>query len=226
MRIFINDVPVRVIKSKTFKKELEFEMDLNALENNLSNAQFFGNVIIRNVSEKQLRKILKILTNSPFAKLNSVTIVVDFELRVKEVVKSYYTFINAAGGIVEKGSKILMIHRLRKWDLPKGKVEKGESFMEAAMREVEEECNISVSPRKRICASYHTYSLGEKNILKKTVWYSMKCIEDTHMKPAKEENIDEIRWMNHKELLHSLLDSYRSLGYVMECYFRWKGQIG
>jgi len=90
---------------------------------------------------------------------------------------------------------------------------------------VEEECSIEVKLKKKICTSYHTYPLGNKDILKKTVWYSMKCISDKNMTPAKEEDIDEIRWMNHKELLHSLQDTYRSLSFVMEQYFRSKGQI-
>lgn len=225
MRIFIHDIPVTVIKQSKFVNGSEFEMDLDARLNNLSDTQFYGNVVIRNVSSRKLKLILDILANSPFVRLNSITLLATFKDKVKATVKSHYTLIDAAGGIVEKGNKVLMIHRLRKWDLPKGKVENYETFSSAALREVEEECNISVKLKKEICTSYHTYPLGNNDILKKTVWFSMKCTNDKNMKPAKEENIDDVRWMNHKELLHSLQDSYRSLSYVMEHYFRGKGQI-
>lgn len=203
----------------------EFEMELDAKLNNLSKAEYFGNVLIRNVSRKKLGTILDLIANKPFVRLNTITLLLDSNYKVKDLVKSHYTLMDAAGGIVEKGNKILMIYRLRKWDLPKGKVEINETFEEAALREVEEECNIQVRLKSEICTSYHTYPLGNKDILKKTVWYSMKCLDDSKMKPAKGENIEEVRWMNHKELLHSLQESYRSLGYVMERYFKSKGQI-
>src|SRR5690606_27486008 len=55
------------------------------------------------------------------------------------------TIIKAAGGVVKNGEgQYLFIHRLGKWDLPKGKVENNEKMRDAALREVEEECGIKV----------------------------------------------------------------------------------
>ncbi len=34
------------------------------------------------------------------------------------------------------------------------------------------------------------------------------------------EDIEEVRWMNHKEIFHALKDSYRSLGYVFDRYLK------
>ncbi|MGZ3822721.1 MAG: NUDIX domain-containing protein, partial [Mucilaginibacter sp.] len=78
---------------------------------------------------------------------------------LKRVIKSI-SLIEAAGGMVEnKKGEYLFIYRNDKWDLPKGKIEKGEGKREGAIREVEEECGIMVSGiGKRICKTYHTYT--------------------------------------------------------------------
>lgn len=56
---------------------------------------------------------------------------------------SQYKNIEAAGGLVLRSDgHFLGIFRLGKWDLPKGKAEKGESMETTALREVEEECGI------------------------------------------------------------------------------------
>jgi ADP-ribose pyrophosphatase YjhB (NUDIX family) len=46
----------------------------------------------------------------------------------------------AAGGLVEnEHGEILLIYRKKHWDLPKGKLDAGETLEECAVREVEEE---------------------------------------------------------------------------------------
>ena len=57
---------------------------------------------------------------------------------------SIFPLLEAAGGIVMNNEKErLFIYRFGKWDLPKGKIENGESIKEAALREVQEETGIS-----------------------------------------------------------------------------------
>ena len=54
-----------------------------------------------------------------------------------------FRIIHAAGGIVsDENDEILMIFRYGCWDFPKGKVEEGEDWMTAAVREVEEETSV------------------------------------------------------------------------------------
>ena len=67
--------------------------------------------------------------------------------------------VEAAGGLVfNKDGDILMIFRNGKWDLPKGKLEIGESIEECAIREVEEECGISgLIIEKKIKDTYNIY---------------------------------------------------------------------
>jgi 8-oxo-dGTP diphosphatase len=52
--------------------------------------------------------------------------------------------IDAAGGVVVRDGRVLLVHRPRydDWTFPKGKLDPGESFEEAAVREVEEETGL------------------------------------------------------------------------------------
>ena len=104
--------------------------------------------------------------------------------------------IEAAGGMVtnSKGA-FLFIYRNGKWDLPKGKIEKGEKNREGAVREVEEECGITVSAiGQKICKTYHTYTVKGEVVLKRTHWYEMSYKGAEKLKPQKEEGITEVRW--------------------------------
>ena len=55
--------------------------------------------------------------------------------------------VEAAGGVVVRDGKVLLVHRPRydDWTLPKGKLDPGESFEDAALREVEEETGLRCS---------------------------------------------------------------------------------
>lgn len=110
--------------------------------------------------------------------------------------KSFFENIKAAGGVVrnQKG-EILMIYRLKAWDLPKGKIEKNEKKRAAALREVEEECSISgLKITKKLPKTYHMYDLKGKAIFKTTYWYEMEYIGETLPTPQIEENISEAKW--------------------------------
>jgi ADP-ribose pyrophosphatase YjhB (NUDIX family) len=111
-----------------------------------------------------------------------------------------------------------MIYRMKKWDLPKGKKEKKEKYKETAVREVGEECNVSVKIGKKICTTWHTYTMNKRSMLKKTRWYAMDIVDDSKMKPDAAEDIEELRWMNPKEVYHALQHSYKSIQYVFEQY--------
>jgi 8-oxo-dGTP pyrophosphatase MutT (NUDIX family) len=138
---------------------------------------------------------------------------------IKEFLRLKYKIIKAAGGLVRKKDKFLMIYRMKKWDLPKGKKEKREAFIDTAVREIEEECNIKVKLGPKICTTWHTYTMNRRAMLKKTKWYAMDLIDDSSMKPSAEEDIEDLRWMNPKEVYHALEHSYRSIRHVFEKYY-------
>lgn len=106
-------------------------------------------------------------------------------------------FIKAAGGLVKnEHNEFLFIKRLGKWDLPKGKLEKGEKMRETALREVEEECGIKIDVLKqKIKSTYHSYVMFDELIIKKTNWYEMEIKGRPVLVPQAEEDISEAVWL-------------------------------
>jgi 8-oxo-dGTP pyrophosphatase MutT (NUDIX family) len=112
-----------------------------------------------------------------------------------------YKVIEAAGGVVYNDNKILSIFRRGNWDLPKGKIEKGESKNEAAVREVQEETGIKqIEIQELITTTYHTYVLKEKRVLKVSYWYKMKT-EEINLIPQTEEDIEIAEWKTKEDLM-------------------------
>jgi 8-oxo-dGTP pyrophosphatase MutT (NUDIX family) len=133
-------------------------------------------------------------------------------------VRQSITLIEAAGGLVKNEHKaFLFIYRNNKWDLPKGKIEKNETVKEAAVREVEEECNIMVGKLgEKICKTYHVYVNKGEVVLKKTWWYKMKCKGQNKLKPQIEEGITDVRWFKKDEIDPILSNTFPSIMDVLE----------
>ncbi len=133
----------------------------------------------------------------------------------------HFKVIDAAGGVVEnhKG-EVLMIFRLGKWDLPKGKSDKGEILERTAIREVEEECGIdSLEITKTLSQTYHAYKVGNDSMeLKRTQWYLMRVREWQRPQPQTSEHITKAVWVQ-KEYLENLFDgAYRSIAELLRGY--------
>ncbi|OFX26375.1 MAG: hypothetical protein A2033_05340 [Bacteroidetes bacterium GWA2_31_9] len=133
------------------------------------------------------------------------------------IFRSLFTQIDAAGGLVKNNNnQILAIFRNNKWDLPKGKVEKGEDIKHAAIREVCEECGISeVKIIESLTPTFHIYKLNGEWILKKTYWFEMKYEKEETLKPQTEENITEVKWFDKQEIDIILQNTYSSIIEVM-----------
>jgi len=119
--------------------------------------------------------------------------------------QSIYKCINAAGGaIFNEEGKILVIFRRGYWDLPKGKVDKGETPEQTALREVNEETGLKMLKLlDPLCKTRHTYQLKRKRILKTTFWYKM-IAEDSALTPQREEDIEIAEWVDLDRFLKSL----------------------
>lgn len=127
-----------------------------------------------------------------------------------------YLSITAAGGILSWNEKFLFIKRNGFWDIPKGKCEKNESIEESAIREVQEECEISdIKIERLLCTTLHTYEFQNKKILKKTYWYTMKHFGDGKTSPQKEEGITECKWFSKKEINVVKENTFKSIEYVL-----------
>lgn len=127
-------------------------------------------------------------------------------------------FVRAAGGVVsdDEGNRLL-IFRNSRWDLPKGKVEPGESLLQAALREVQEETGLATSlspssPRHAAVKTYHVYNLYGGWHLKQTSWFPLHVsgIRPTPT-PQQEEGISAAVWVSPSEWRHRLLHSYGTL---------------
>lgn len=126
---------------------------------------------------------------------NLAQLIKDFE--------SLYKILKAGGGVVsnEKG-EILTMFRRGAWDLPKGKIDKGETKKAAAVREVQEETGLkAVDLKAFICETNHTYKNRKgKRIIKRTYWYEMTT-KETAIRPEIEEDIELVEWMQPADFL-------------------------
>lgn len=224
MKLFVNDTPVEIISQEKLIDESGYEYKFDARQHKFSSIRLKYDVLVKNADEAYIKDCLDYFNKQKVKKLDSITFLTTDIHRAKEFVKSQYVVIEAAGGIVRKGEKVLMIYRLRKWDLPKGKIEKGETPEAGALREVEEECQVRARLLDEVCHTWHTYTRNKKKYLKKTYWYAMQCRDDSRMKAQKEEDIEEVKWMSDLEVKHVLYDSYFSIRYVFREYYRKMGR--
>jgi len=195
-RIYINEAVLIIAKSApaSIKDYKQIEIaNFNMLDfyNNVTFECASGNYfIITNNIKRMFQKIKKMLKN-----------------------------IQAAGGLVRnEKNEYLFIFRKGKWDLPKGKIDKGEKTKLAACREVEEECGIKVKTAElTICKTYHIYKIQEELILKKTTWYAIKAINQSRLTPQLEEDITEARWIAPQDFNLVKQNTYQAIKEVLHC---------
>ena len=137
--------------------------------------------------------------------------------KLKKAFFKLFVPVTAAGGLVEnEKGEFLLIHRRGKWDLPKGKLEKGESIEACAVREVEEETGLqNLELKKLITVTYHTYDEFGKHILKDSHWYRMKVSGKQVLTPQTEEDILEVKWVKKKDLAKYLNETFPSIRDVL-----------
>lgn len=128
----------------------------------------------------------------------------------------YDDFIQAAGGLVfNDEGHVLVIFRHGHWDLPKGKVDPGETLEEAAVREVEEETGIgNLKLEKHLLNTYHTYPHKGGEVLKETTWYLMRC-PGGDFKPQTEEGITKAEWRDPSDLEDVKTNTYENIRLVL-----------
>lgn len=139
---------------------------------------------------------------------------------VAEIWRSFvsgFVFIEAAGGLVRNAKNdLLVIRRLGVWDLPKGKLEDGETIKEAAVREVEEECGVSaLEITGEAILMYHTYKMRGKSFLKRTYWYPMQTTAKDELVPQTEEDITDVQWWPQERMQEIIDDTYSSIASLL-----------
>ena len=197
-KVFIENTEVRFLEAN--KKKVKKGLRVLELKDFKSVKSFFEAIETYNFEKKIIVRCESLHT--------------DFE-RVFKIYKK----ISAAGGIVQRNKKILVIERLGKWDLPKGKIEKGEIPEVAAYREIEEECGITGHVLfEKISETYHTYVYNDKKVLKRNYWYYFLYSGSKKLIVQTEEDITDAKWLGLKELTEVKKNTYASIASVLKSW--------
>jgi len=145
---------------------------------------------------------------------------------IDEIWKNFndiFKVLEAAGGVVRNSKdEILFIRRLGKWDLPKGKIEKGEVPEEAAVREVAEETGLEeVILGPFLNATFHIYmERNGKKTLKKTHWYKMFYAGNEKPTPQIEEGIAEVSWKSKEQIMEEVMPmTFKNIKLILNDYW-------
>ena len=128
----------------------------------------------------------------------------------------------AGGGLVfNENNELLMIFRRGFWDLPKGKLDEGETIETCAVREIKEETGLQqVQLHQLIGVTEHLYFdkyLG-KEVIKQSHWYLMTTNSNQVLTPQTEEDITHIKWVAKNALSDYLAKSYPSIVEIINKY--------
>ncbi|MEN8157169.1 MAG: NUDIX domain-containing protein [Bacteroidota bacterium] len=132
--------------------------------------------------------------------------------------RACFTCIDAGGGVVRNAKgEFLAIERNGVWDLPKGKMERGEDFKTTALREVEEETGLEKLELGRFLVStFHTYTMEDQLILKETQWFEMQYRGEANPVLQSEEGITASRWVKPGEAGFIKKSTYKSIVEVLK----------
>jgi 8-oxo-dGTP pyrophosphatase MutT (NUDIX family) len=126
----------------------------------------------------------------------------------------------AAGGLVlNEKNELLLIFRRGFWDLPKGKLDKGETIEACAIREVMEETGIRhVALVQFIGKTHHTYfdKWLQEEVIKESVWFEMRASSLEKLVPQLEEDITAIGWFAEEDWQTLLVDTYPSIVQIIQ----------
>lgn len=187
-KVFVNDVPVILSTQKEIdEKYTSFpvkKVKMKRLIRKINN----GELLYVNLYHPDEKKLLKHL----FKKFRVVT---------------------AAGGLVyNDAGEVLFIYRNKRWDLPKGKTEKGETIEASAIREVEEETGVKeLEVTRFLQKTYHVFKRKGKYRLKVTHWYEMHTSYTGVLKPEENEGIEKAKWKNVEKSRKALQKSYANI---------------
>lgn len=138
-----------------------------------------------------------------------------------QMVKGYFEEdIVAAGGVVfNTRNELLCIFRRGYWDLPKGKVDKGEGIEQAALREVKEETGVvHLEMGEPFAITHHCYEAWGKTAFKTTHWFVMHTIDET-LQPQTEEDITQAEWVAKGQVDMVLRNTYENIKPVINKAF-------
>lgn len=128
----------------------------------------------------------------------------------------------AAGGLLNNpDGAILWIFRRGFWDLPKGKLDDGETIQTCAIREVQEETGIqNIQLHEMLNFTNHTYfdTYLNEEVVKRTYWFHMTIPNFQEGIPQVSEDIEKIEWHTLATCRHCLDNTFPTIIEVIEAY--------
>ncbi len=187
-KVFVNDSPIILLENK--------KISTNFNKINFENIQVFE--FVENLFQNKSEGIYLLCNN------------------LEECWKKFqsnFKIQKAAGGkVINSNNEVLFIYRFDKWDLPKGKLEKGESVKKCAVREVEEECGITnLQIKKDLETTFHLFERDQSIILKITYWFLMQTNYSGELTPQIEEGIEQVVFKNEAETSAALKNTYENI---------------
>lgn len=192
-KVFVNDKPLFL--TNQIQKETDFQLFL-----------------LDSVDIKQL--IIKIFKN----KVDKAFLYHPDEKEILKKLKSKIPVEKAGGGLVlNDKNEVLFIFRNKKWDLPKGGIEKGEEIEDTAIREVEEETGVKgLRITRKLSKTYHIFKRNGRYKLKITHWFEMKTSYSGKMVGQLNEGIEKVEWIKQENIATCLTNSYENIKLLFE----------
>jgi 8-oxo-dGTP pyrophosphatase MutT (NUDIX family) len=133
------------------------------------------------------------------------------------------TILQAGGGLVlNEQNELLMIFRRGSWDLPKGKLDPGETIEACALREVEEETGVgNLTLIDFLGLTKHQYfdPYLKEEVIKESHWYRMSVKGVPTLIPQAEEDITDIKWVPLAEVNELITHSFASIKEIIGLFF-------
>jgi 8-oxo-dGTP pyrophosphatase MutT (NUDIX family) len=192
-KVFVNDKPLFL--TNQIQKETDFQLFL-----------------LDSVDIKEL--IIKIFKN----KVDKAILYHPDEKEILKKLKAKIPVEKAGGGLVfNDKNEVLFIYRNKKWDLPKGGIEKGEEIEDTALREVEEETGVkNLKITRKLTKTYHIFKRNGRYKLKITHWFEMKTSFSGKMTGQLEEGIEKVEWVKPEDIASCLTNSYENIKLLFE----------
>ncbi|MCH2231041.1 MAG: NUDIX domain-containing protein [Crocinitomicaceae bacterium] len=196
-KVFIDHKPIVILNKTNFSTNYSFVES--------KDIKVFPDDILEKINIASIEEPLAVLTD-------------DVDEEFARLFKSY-ELVKAAGGVVQSDDGFLVIERNGFWDIPKGKMEKGELPEESAYREIEEECGISGHELDQLLTiTYHTYEYKGNPVLKKTYWYHFLYNGSEKLEPQVEEGITKVEWFTKDRIPQIRSNTFGSINDVLDAY--------
>lgn len=144
--------------------------------------------------------------------------------KILKKLKKLFVYVKAAGGVVVNAdNEVLIIRRRGKWDLPKGKKDKGEDISTTAIREVSEECGLDpgmIEIVRFIDNAWHIYEENTEFVIKRTTWFEMRYSGNEELQPQLIEDITQAKWVSLNNLGKPMKKTFLNVKHTIDMYLK------